>query len=462
MGLSLDGLVSGLDTTALIKSLMDVEAIPRNLLSAKQTDKSGIISQLQTLNASIQSLADRAKKAASGTALAQFTTTSSSPAVTVTAGSGAAPTSADIVVDKVARAHTVVSAASATWPDDPPVLTLENAAGERVEVTAASTSMQDVARAITDAGAGITATVVRAGTDADGSPAYRLQLTADETGEAGAFRVLRGDLGAAAAGTAADITTAPGGAVVTVGSDAQLRLWAGTAAEQVVTSSGNTFTGLFPGVDVTVAAASVEPVSIGVGVDDAARAKTVGDFITQVASILSRIDKGSTATVADAAGGTTTLGVFTGDSTVRALRQAVADAIQHPVDGVSPSTMGISIDRYGVLSFDSEKFADAAAADPAAAEAMFTGIAARVQDVSERYSDKYDGLLTTRIVGQQSEVKALGDQIARWDVRLEQRQASLQRTYAHLETMLSQMQSQSSYLTTQLASLSTSQSGSSS
>ncbi|UUT36053.1 flagellar filament capping protein FliD [Microbacterium elymi] len=144
------------------------------------------------------------------------------------------------------------------------------------------------------------------------------------------------------------------------------------------------------------------------------------------------------------------------------MRQAVADAIQHPVDGVSPSTMGISIDRYGVLSFDSEKFADAAAADPAAAEAMFTGIAARVQDVSERYSDKYDGLLTTRIVGQQSEVKALGDQIARWDVRLEQRQASLERTYAHLETMLSQMQSQSSYLTTQLASLSTSQSGSSS
>ena len=458
MGLSIDGLVSGLDTTALIKSLMDVEAIPRNLLSSKKNDTNGIITQLQSLNSAVQTLADQSKTASGGTALTFFTATASSSAVTVTAGADAAPTAAaDIVVDRVARAHTVVTAASAAWPDDPPVLTLENAAGDRVEVTAASTSMQDVARAITAAGTGITATVVRAGTDVDGNTTYRLQLTADQTGQAGAFRVYRGD---AAAGTATDVATAPGGAVVTVGADAQLRLWAGTAAEQIVTSSGNTFTGLFPGVDVTVSAASPDPVSIQVAVDQNARSKAAGDFVNGVASILTRIDKGSTATVPDAPGGTTTLGVFTGDSTVRALRQALADAVQRPVNGISPSTIGISIDRHGVLSFDRDAFAAAAAADPEATQALFAGIAARVQDVSTQYSDKYDGMLTARIVGQQNEVTALGDQIARWDVRLEQRQATLQRTYAHLETMLSQMQSQSSYLTSQLASLPTAQKGS--
>lgn len=460
MGLSIDGLVSGLDTTALIKSLMDVEAIPRNLLSSKKNDTNGIITQLQALNSAVQALADQSKTASGATALTFFTATASSPAVTVTAGADAAPTAADIVVDSVARAHTAVTAASTAWPDDPPVLTLENAAGDRVEVTAASTSMQDVARAITAAGTGITATVVRAGTDVDGNTTYRLQLTADQTGQAGAFRVYRGDAAAVAAGTATDVATAPGGAVVTVGADAQVRLWAGTAAEQIVTSSGNTFTGLFPGVDVTVSAGSPDPVSIRVAVDQNARSKAAGDFVNGVASILTRIDKGSTATVPDAPGGTTTLGVFTGDSTVRALRQALADAVQHPVNGISPSTIGISIDRHGVLSFDKDAFAAAAAADPVATQALFAGIAARVQDVSTQYSDKYDGMLTARILGQQNEVTTLGDQIARWDIRLEQRQATLQRTYARLETMLSQMQSQSSYLTTQLASLPTVQKGS--
>jgi flagellar hook-associated protein 2 len=451
--MAIDGLVSGLDTTAIIKSLMDVEAIPRNLLSAKRDDKNGIIAQLQSLNASIQTLAEQAKTAASPASLNRFTATSSSSAVTVSAGADAVPAASDIVVDSVAQTHMIVTAASAAWPDEPPVLTIENAAGERVEVTATSTSMSDVAAAINSADAGVTATVVRSGTDADGNAAYRLQVTADETGEAGTFRMFRGAPDAVAAGTALDVTTAPGGAVVTSGADARLRLWAGTAAEQVVTSSNNTFTDLFPGIDVTVTEASTTPVTITVAADTDARAKVVGDFIGQVASLLDRIAKGSTATVPDDPDKTTTLGVFTGDSTVRALRQALGDAIQHPVDGVSPSTIGISIDRYGTLSFDKEKFAAAVASDPEATQSLFAGIAARVQDVSDRYSDKYDGLLTSRIVGQQDEVKSIGDQLDRWDVRLAQRKETLERTYAHLETMLSQMQSQSSYLTSQLSSL---------
>ena len=455
MGTSIDGLVSGLDTTALITSLMDVESIPRNLLSAKKDDTANIITQLQTLNASLQSLATRAQKAASGTALAAFTASSSSSGVTVAAGSGASPTVIDIVVDRLAQTHTVVTAASPVWPDDPPVLTLENAAGERVQVTAASTSMADVAHAITAAGAGITATVVPAGTDPEGNKTYRLQLTADESGQAGAFRVYRGDADAVAAGTATDVSAAPGAAVVQTGADAQLRLWAGTAAEQIVTSAENTFTGLFPGIDVTVAEVSTSPVTVAVAADRAAQTTAAGDLVSAVADLLTRIGNGSKATVASTAGEATTLGVFTGDSTVRSLGQALADAIQHPVDGTSPSTIGISIDRYGALSFDKDAFATALAADPDGTQAMFSAVAARVQDVSEQYSDKYDGLLTARITGQQKEVTALGTQIDQWDVRLAQRKTTLESTYARLETMLSQLQSQSSYLTSQLANLPT-------
>ncbi|GAA1735471.1 flagellar filament capping protein FliD [Microbacterium paludicola] len=455
MGLSFDGLASGLDTTAIIDALMDVQAIPRTLLKAKIDDKGVVITQLQSLNTSLQSLFTAAGKAAAPGALAAFTATSSSDAVRVTGGADARATATDIVVDRVATAQTVVTAAHTAWPDEPPVLTLVNAQGERVEVTAASTSMADVARAIEGAGFGVSASAVAAGTDASGAALYRLQLTAGETGAAGAFTVYRGDAASVDAGTATDLAAETGAATVTTAADAQVRLWAGTAAEQVVTSSTNTFTGLLPGVDVTVSKASADPVTVTVAANAEARAKTAGDFVAQIAALLKGIDNGSKATVADGAGEETTLGVFTGDSTVRALRHALADAVQHPVDGVSPSSIGISIDRYGVLTFDAEKFTAAMAEDPAAVEKVFTGMAGRVETTAEQYSDRYDGLLTARITGQQSEVGSLEDQIDRWDIRLEQRRATLERTYARLETMLSQMQSQSSYLTSQLASLPT-------
>jgi flagellar hook-associated protein 2 len=453
MALSLDGLISGMDTTAVIKALMDVESIPRNLLRAKMDDKGVIISNLQSLNTAIQGLAAKAKDATVPGALSRFTATSSSPSVTVTAGPDAAPVSADIVVDAVAQRHSIVTSAFSAWPVEPPVLTLENSAGELLEITAASGSAQDIARAITASGFGVTASAVPSGTDASGNTLFRLQVTAKEAGADGAFRIFRGS------GTSSDLAAEPGAAMVTAGSDARIRLWTGTAAEQVLTSGSGTFTGLFPGVDFTVTAASATPVTLTVSSDLAAQKTAHGDFVKQLAGILTRIDNGSKATVPGGVGETTTLGVFTGDSTVRALRGALADAIQRPVDGISPSTVGISIDRHGVLTFDETKFAAALAEDPAAVEAVFSGVAARVQQVSERYSDKYDGLLTSRITGQQNEVRSLGDQIGRWDVRLAQRKLTLERTYSQLETMLGRLKSQSDYLGSQLAALPKSPSG---
>ena len=96
--------------------------------------------------------------------------------------------------------------------------------------------------------------------------------------------------------------------------------------------------------------------------------------------------------------------MFTGDSTVRSLRAALASAVQSPVDGVSPSTIGISVDKAGALSFDADRFAAAMAEDPEAVQAVFAAVSARVQDTTAQYSDKYDGLVPQRIAGQQSEV----------------------------------------------------------
>ncbi|WP_223628664.1 flagellar filament capping protein FliD [Microbacterium sp. EST19A] len=448
--MKLDGLVSGLKTDELITALMDVAAIPKKLITNKITDRGAIITNLQSLNKTLQDLVTKAKTAAAATSLAAFTATASSESVTVVAGAKASAFSTSVVVDAVASAHSVITAAAGAeaWGGD---FTLVASDGTQKSITPIGSSPQDLAKAINAAKAGVTATVVPAGTDADGKPLSRVQLTAVDTGQAGAFTLHRGTAADVAAGTAPDVATEAGAAILTQGSDASIRLFAGTAAEQTLTSASNTIS-IGEDIDVTVTKASADPVVVSVALDAKAQTAKAETFVKEIAALLVRIDNGSKATVG-AVGEKTTLGVFTGDSTVRNLRTALADAVQYPVDGVSPSTIGVSISDKGVLSFDAEKFAKALADDPEKTQAVFSGLAGRLEEVSDKYSDKYDGLLTQRITGQESEVKTLKTQVERWDIRLEQRRATLERTYSQLEVQLSKLQSQSSWLSSQLAGL---------
>jgi len=448
--MKLDGLVSGLKTEELIKALMDVSAIPKTLITNKITDRNSVITNLQSLNKTLQELVDKAKIAAGPSSLASFTASSSSETVTITAGSKATAFSTAIVVDAVATAHSVVTAAAGgtAWGG---TFTLVGSDGESVEVTPLGTGPQDLAKAINASKAGVSATVVPAGTDADGKPLSRIQLTSAETGAAGAFTLHRGTAAEVTAGTAVDLGAAPGAALLTQGADARIRLFAGTDAEQTLNSASNTIT-VGEGIEVTVTKASADPVTVTVARDAKKQSSTAEAFVKEIAALLVRIDNGSKATIGEV-GETTTLGVFTGDSTVRNLRGALATAVQHPIDGISPSTIGITVSDKGVLSFDAEKFAAALAEDPEGTQELFSAVSGRVQDVTTQYSDKYDGLLTKRITGQEDEVKTLKTQVERWDIRLEQRRATLERTYAQLEVQLSKLQSQSSWLTSQLAGL---------
>ena len=103
MSLAIDGLVSGLDTTSLINSLMQLEAVPQTLLKNRVTASQAYISALQGLNAKVAALGELAMKTAKPTALELYSTTSSSPKVTATATTGAGPGEIDLVVDQLAQ-----------------------------------------------------------------------------------------------------------------------------------------------------------------------------------------------------------------------------------------------------------------------------------------------------------------------------------------------------------------------
>jgi flagellar hook-associated protein 2 len=458
MGMAVDGLISGLDTTSLINSLMQAEAVPQTLLKNKVTDSTTYITALQALNSKVAALADSAAALAKPSGTDLHTASTSSTAVTATAGTGAVDGSIDFTVDRLAQSQVMVTGPLTQWPDQPPTLTFVSADGTTTQVTAASSSLADVAAAINQAGVGVSATRVAAGLDpATGQQLYRLQLSSTKTGAAAAFTAYRGTPADVAAGTATNLLNDPGAAQVRQAQDAQLTLWAGTGAAQTVTSSSNTFSDVLPGVTVSVTAASTTPVTLTVARDDKGLTSAANSLVTGVNDILSLIaQKQAVSTSTDAAGGTVvTGGPFTGDSTTRDVNQKLVDAIIAPVDGVSPSTYGISITRDGTVTFDQDAFGKAMAADPDAVKGALSTIAQRVADTAKAASDTYTGSVSLRIQGEQSTVKDLNDQITDWDTRLADRRATLEKTYANLEVQLQQLQSQSSWLTGQLSSLPT-------
>lgn len=431
MGIALDGLSSGLDTTALINALMDAEAIPQNILKNKVSSTQTMISALQALNTKVASLADLAGTAAKPDSLQLFTTTSSSDAVKATAGSGAAPGSIDFKVNQVAQAQVSVSAAVSEWTESSFTITTGN--GPAVEITADSTSLDDVVRAINNSESGVKAVKVAAD---DGK--FRIQFAAAKTGDEGKFEI---------SGTAMPAFTE-----VKSAQNASITLWAGTDAEQTVTSATNTFDDLLPGVDITVTKATTEAVTVNVARDVAGAGRVAKNLVDSLNGLFTFISSNSAVTsVTD--GGATKAMIFTGDSTARDVNQRILSAATLPVNGKSPSEFGISINKSGTIDYDAEKFQKALAENPAVVEAALQEIASRINTAAAGLSDKYDGQITARIKGQESTVTRLGDQVEDWDRRLATRRATLEKTYAAMEVQLSSLNSQSSWLTAQLSSL---------
>jgi flagellar hook-associated protein 2 len=301
---------------------------------------------------------------------------------------------------------------------------------------------------------------VSAGKAADGSALYRLQITASESGIAGGVTVYRGSEADVTAGTATTLLAETGAAEVAAARDASITLWAGTSAEQTLTSSTNTFSGVLTGVDITVAEVDTEPVTVTVAQNATGASAVVSGFVSKLSAAFATIaTKSKVTNSTDSAGAATvSAGTFTGDSTVRQMKDTLLTAASDPVNGKSLSTIGISVTRDGSITFDSAKFAEALANDATGTQAMFSAMAARVEKAATDASDSIGGYLTSKVTGQEDAVKDLNTNIAAWDDRLAKRKEILQRQYTAMETTMSSIQSQSTWLSSQLASLTTSSS----
>jgi flagellar hook-associated protein 2 len=415
----------------------------QNRQSALQS-RTNTFNQLVSKASSLQSAAERLSTSANLTAYSA--TSNNTSAVTADAGTNAAPGRYEVVVNSLARAQVTASATSAPDADSTVVasggtLTI---GGVTVTLTGAVTLRQlaDAINATSDPPA-------RAAVVQSGPGAYRLVLSAIETGTANAFTItnnLTGGSGLAFTDTDGDGTSGDDAADNAVqASDASLLV-----NNIAITSTTNTVTDAIPGV--TLNAFQQDPaatITIDVGTDSTRLKDRVRAFVTQYNDVV----KFSNDQIQSANNGNTAS--IGRDPLLRQLRDQLRGSLVREYatggDYTSLSQVGISLSRTGTLEFDEAAFDAAIAGGTDDVERLFaggggtSGVFATIDATLDAYTQS-DGLLrgATKLLTDQA--TRLTDQITSMQERLALRRAALQREFIAADAAMSQLKSQSSSL----------------
>jgi flagellar hook-associated protein 2 len=467
------GLASGLDTNTIVSQLMSIEAQPKVRLQAKvqveqarQSALKDVQTRLQNLSTSLAGLRD-----ASTWGDVQTAESTDATKVGVRRVSGAAAGGYTLQVAALARAAqaTQGSALTAAAADDTLRITVGSSSPTTVDVAiTAGDTLQTIADRINGtSNTPVYASVVNG----------KLILSGKATGADKTITVSDGDTGNV--GTlAADLgftqTQAPLNADFTLD---------GT---HYTDRSANVVTDLLPGIELTLRSstgAGTVGINIGTpGPDTATVTAKVQAFVEQYNStidfIRSELNEAKVAnpqTTADRA-----KGVLNADPGLTGLldrlRTSLSDVIGgRPADLDQLAEVGISggsptgtINRdaiSGKLTFDSSALTAKLASSFGDVKALFTNVTndAATEGLAQRFARQLDpwltgsgsnqALLTSRISASQASVTSMQASMADLDQRLALRETALRAKFTAMETALQSAQSQSQWLSGQLAAL---------
>ena len=455
-GMSIGGMVSGLDTAGIVDQLISVEGNQQTLLKQRLSATQSQATAFRAINTRFDGLRSAAEALTKDAVWQSVKAGSSSTSVTAASVGAATAGSVTFNVDQVARAHSLVS--STTWTAaagqtaadlDFGATTLDFVVGGATKSVVldrdgnGTATLSEAAAAINAAGIGLTATALKV-TDTG----FRLSVTSTATGAASEF-------------SAAGFTTA------TQGRNAQVTIGDPTTGYSV-SSPTNTFSGLIAGTTITVTKPETG-VTVDVSADPAAIATKVESLVSSVNGLLDAIDSYTDTTSSAAA--------LKGNGTLRQLATQVLDVLAFAVGGDgSASKVGLQLTRDGHYVFDTAAFTKQLTEDPALVQRMFgastptagpdgdlattadngttpVGVAAKLLGLAKSASDSTIGSLTVLAQGADSRAKDLQTNIDAWDRRLEMRRATLTRQFTAMETALSTMQNQGNWLSAQLGSL---------
>lgn len=432
---------SGLDIVSLVESLVEAARAPAEeritTANTTATAKLSAISQIKSGMTTLQSALEKLTSSADG---ASYTATVASGAgFTATTSSDAVAGDYSVEVVSLATAQKLSSAAyasDASASGSGGTLTIAYG-DESIEVAVgADATLADIAKAVNKAagGKGVVASVV---TDDDGQ---HLVFTAAGTGTENALTI-------SASGDDAlqSLTNGDGGGLTetVAATDAVVKVDGFTR-----TSSSNTVTDLVPGVTLTLTkAAEGTTYNLKVASDNSTLKSNISSFVTAYNSVMSTLKS-----VSSYDSTTQTASALTGDSLVRTLQQQLRSQISSNTTDLK--ALGITVDKDGVMSFDSTTFDSAIAADPEAASKLFGSdgkVGSAMSKVIDGQLDTYTGTLVLRSNSINKQIESLEDQLTKLDERMTKLSDLYTKQFTAMETMITTLQSSASSLNDLLA-----------
>jgi flagellar hook-associated protein 2 len=466
------GVGSGLNSEGIISALMAVERKPIDLLGQATAGIKTQLSSIGKMQSLVAAMRDKAGAISSVSLWGQTALSSADP--TVVSGSsanGAAAGRYSVTVQSLAASQTSTSGVFASSSDtlSEGSLTIElgswsgtsftgKSGGSPVSVNigAGETSLTAIRDKINAAGAGVTASIVN---DANGA---RLSLRSAETGEENGFRVTAAET--ADDGNAATGLSALGYDAAVVGTPMTLNQAAANATAQVngidVESTTNTLAGVADGVTLTLGKVSATPVEVTISDDNEAVKTAITEFVGAFNELANYI-KDQTKYNADSKTG----GPLQGDRTVIGLQWQLRGVLNQGSTASSTwsvlSEVGISMKADGTLGVTSSTLDDALenpeelrkllATD--GADSGSSGFMDRFKDIGNNVLGA-EGSLETLEASLNSRVNRNDDRQEQMETRLERTEARIRAQYEALDTSMAKLNALSSYVTQQLASLS--------
>ncbi|AKG36566.1 flagellar filament capping protein FliD [Paenibacillus durus] len=491
MGVSISGLASGFDSAAYIKAVMNQEKVPVTKLETKKENVTKYQGLFNTLKTKVSALKDAAFSLSDISAFKVNSATSSDTTkLTVTAGDTALAGDYSLNVTSLAKASVYQSKASTA---------MSGLAGEKIQLKISTTEVKEItltgatvdeiltnlAKDINrESGAGMTASIVQSGPGEK-----RLVLTSKETGTENAISFMD-PLATNADGslTAASVTaleSTDSHPVITMSSTLKAALGydlpdaeAQQAADAKmtingvdVTSSSNKVESAIPGVTLQLTDIGSSTVKVSQDADKIsdkvdAFVKAYNDVVTIIRNNTKKSEKNSD--------GSLSLTLM-GDPMLRDLQSQLNDWMNTLVGSSNGfkllSDAGLEVDKgvtsatlmTGTITFDKDQFKAKLAENSDMLSKMFTGSIAK-GDANDGlgtlftnnlkvWTDSVNGLITSKIKGYDSEISFLGDQINSMNDRLAMKEQQLQRQYTNLEVVMSQLNSQKTWMTSQFQAL---------
>jgi len=452
------GPTSGINYDNIIRGLLNLERRPIANLQERQTvynAKVGAFSELSNRLSALRGAVDALRTAANF--YVKTASSSDTNALTVTASNiatvgthrieplgGVAPGNTIQLAASDRRTGTTVVSSSTTVINNSGanrVFEYTYAGVTRNLTVAAGTTLEGLRDFINnDTGnPGVTASILQVAAND-----FRLVLTGRDTGASNNITVTGATTLDGAGGTLDFRNTA---FTASTARDARFRLGGVDIAR-----STNTITDVIAGVTFTLRAETTSAVTISVANDTDTIRRNIEGFVTAYNNIVSHVSANSTYDRAAGRGGP-----LFAESVARDIVNSLINIATRAVSGLPDSInslahIGISTDHTtGMLSINTGVLNDRLSTNLAGVANIFTqstgGVAVRVHSYTGDTTNTVDGAITLRINGLNSLVRNISDDIIRLGDRLQRTEENLRRQFAALESVISAMTAQQSYLT---------------